>query len=36
MGLVKGFTDILTPVNLFNNSDWSVGGGYPQLKLGQI
>jgi hypothetical protein len=29
MGLVKGFTDILTPVNLVPNSDFSRGGGIP-------
>ena len=31
MSLVKGFTDILTPVNLIPNSDFLRGGGLPTV-----
>ena len=34
MGLVKGFTDILTPINLVPNSNFSRGGGYPSTITG--
>lgn len=30
MGLVRGFTDILTPLNLATNNWW--GGGTPILE----